>query len=118
MQSLSLGSVTEELLVTARSHHSGRAAQTLHGGHDHFLRQTVIALAAGQELGEHESPGEATLQVLRGHVRLTVGQQSCDGTAGDYLVIPPARHALSALEDSAVLLTVLADRAQAVGPVG
>jgi quercetin dioxygenase-like cupin family protein len=31
------------------------------------LRQTVIALAAGQTLDEHENPGEATLHVLHGH---------------------------------------------------
>ena len=110
MESISLGTVVDEQLAAARSAHSGRAAHTLHGGHDHFLRQTVIALIAGHELGEHQSPGEATLQVLRGQVRLTVGDDACEGSAGDYLVIPPARHALAAIEDSAVLLTVLADR--------
>ena len=110
MESLSLSTVVEEQLEVARKAHSGRAARTVHGGHDHLLRQTVIAMIAGHELGEHQSPGEATLQVLRGHVRLTVGDDGCDGSAGDYLVIPPARHALLAVEDSAVLLTVLADR--------
>ena len=48
--------------------------------------------------------------MLRGHVRLIAGDASADGRAGDYLVIPPARHSLSAIEDSAVLLTVLADQ--------
>jgi quercetin dioxygenase-like cupin family protein len=110
MESISLGTLVDEQLAAARGAHSGRAAHTVHGGHDHSLRQTVIALIAGHELGEHQSPGEATLQVLRGHVRLTVGEDSCEGSAGDYLVIPPARHALSAIEDSAVLLTVLADQ--------
>ncbi|CAN5456972.1 cupin domain-containing protein [soil metagenome] len=110
MEALSLSVVVDEQLAAARDAHSGRAAHTVHGGHDHFLRQTVIALIAGHELGEHQSPGEATLQVLRGRVRLTVGDDACEGSTGDYLVIPPARHALSAIEDSAVLLTVLADR--------
>jgi quercetin dioxygenase-like cupin family protein len=111
VESISLSTVVEEQLDVARAAHSGRAARTLHGGHDHSLRQTVIAMIAGHELGEHQSPGEATLQVLRGHVRLTVGDDdSCDVSVGDYLVIPPARHALLAVEDSAVLLTVLADQ--------
>ncbi|MGB3485276.1 MAG: cupin domain-containing protein [Mycobacterium sp.] len=118
MQAISLNALVEELLGVAREHNSGRAARTLHGGHEHFLRQTVIALAGGQELSEHESPGEATLQVLRGHVRLTAGELSCEGRAGDHLVIPPVRHALAAIEDSAVLLTVLADRSAAVAPAG
>ncbi len=110
MEPISLTELADEQLDAARKAHSGRAAYTVHGGHDHFLRQTVIAMAAGHELGEHESPGEATLQVLRGHVRLSVGEDSCDGSTGDYLVIPPRRHALLAVDDSVVLLTVLADR--------
>ena len=110
LDAVSLDALVDEQLAAARAAHSGRAAHTLHGGHDHFLRQTVIALAAGQELGEHNSPGEATLQVLRGRVRLSAGELTCEGSAGDYLVIPPTRHALAALSDSAVLLTVLADR--------
>lgn len=108
MESLSLTAVVDEQIAAAKAAHAGRAAHTVHGGHEHSLRQTVIALVAGQELAEHDSPGEATLQVLRGHVRLISGDDSADGSAGDFLVIPPARHSLSALEDSAVLLTVLA----------
>lgn len=110
MEYLSLTGVADEQIAAAKSAHSGRAAHTVHGGHEHSLRQTVIALAAGQELAEHQSPGEATLQVLRGHVRLIAGDDSADGSMGDYLVIPPARHSLTAIEDSAVLLTVLADQ--------
>ena len=110
MESISLTGLVDEQLDVARAAHSGRAAHTVHGGHDHVLRQTVIALAAGHELGEHDSPGEATLQVLRGHVRLKVGDDSYEGSTGDYLVIPPLRHALLAVEDSAVMLTVLSDR--------
>lgn len=102
----SLTEIAERLLNQARSSHSGRAAQTVHGGRDHALRQTVIALAAGHELAEHESPGEATLQVLTGRVRLTASDDAWEGASGDLVTIPPARHTLAALEDSAVLLTV------------
>jgi quercetin dioxygenase-like cupin family protein len=92
----------------ARQAHSGRAAHTIHGGHDHELRQTVLALAAGHELAEHDSPGEATLQVLRGHVRLSANTNVWEGKSGDFVTIPPDRHALGAIQDSVVLLTVVA----------
>ena len=84
--------------------------RTVHGGHEHALRQTLIALTAGSALAEHDSPGEATLQVLRGRVRLTTADQSADAAAGDLLLIPSQRHALTALDDSAVLLTVALGR--------
>lgn len=110
MESVSLNSVVDEQLSLARDAHSGRAAHTVHGGSGHFLRQTVVALTSGSGLAEHDSPGEATLQVLRGRVRLNSGDDSVEGAAGDLLIIPDARHSLDALEDSAVLLTVLADQ--------
>jgi hypothetical protein len=50
--------------------------------------------------------GEATVKVLRGRIRLTAGEVAWEGRRGDLLVVPDARHALHALEDSAVLLTV------------
>ncbi|HEY5783848.1 MAG TPA: haloacid dehalogenase-like hydrolase, partial [Microlunatus sp.] len=94
----SLTALAAEQLVKARQSHSGRAAHTVYGGHGHALRQTVIALAAGHELAEHESPGEATLQVLIGRVRLTAGDVAWEGGPGGIVAIPPARHALAALE--------------------
>lgn len=106
MKKLSVTETAVTLLAEAKESSSGRAANTVYGGQDHLLRQTVIALADGHELAEHESPGEATLQVLLGRVRLTAGDDAWDGAVGDLLVIPPRRHALAALADSAVLLTV------------
>lgn len=70
------------------------------------LRQTLIALTAGTSLDEHESPGEATLQVLHGRVRLTSPDTSWDGHPGDHLVISSARQGLHAVDDCVVLLTV------------
>lgn len=106
MDSLSLTTLVDEQIAAARAGASGRSAITVHGGHEHPLRQTVIALAAGHALGEHDSPGEATLQVLAGRVALVAGDQSGEASTGDYLIIPPVRHRLDAIEDSAVLLTV------------
>jgi quercetin dioxygenase-like cupin family protein len=107
MQSISLTSLASEKLAEAQQSHSGRAAHTIHGGHAHELRQTVLALLAGHDLSEHDSPGEATLQVLQGHVRLTTGCDAWDGKAGDYLALPAERHAVHAVDDSVIMLTVL-----------
>ena len=108
MEGTSLQDLADELLVKAREARSGRAAQTVYGGAGHLLRQTVIALLSGQELAEHDSPGEATLQVIRGRVVLRSHEDSYEGAVGDLLVIPPQRHALAATEDCVVVLTVVA----------
>ena len=106
MESTSLNLLVDEHVRAAKKASSGRSSYTIYGGHDQHLRQTLIAMAAGQTLDEHESPGEATLQVLRGRVALVTNGTSTEGAEGDFLVIPATRHSLDALADSAVLLTV------------
>ncbi len=106
MEKSSLTALAREQLKIARQGSGGRSARTVYGGHEHVLRQTVIALAAGQQLDEHENPGEATVHVLHGRVRLRAGEVGWEGSPGDLIVVPGAPHTLEALEDSAVLLTV------------
>ena len=107
MTKTSLTALARELLTHARTAPAGRSARTVHGGHEHALRQTLIALLAGQQLAEHDSPGEATLHVLHGRVRLVAGTTMWNGSPGDLLAVPDARHHLDALTDAAVLLTVI-----------
>jgi nitric oxide dioxygenase len=95
-----------ELLAQARGTRAGRAARSLPVPGP-GLRQTAIALRAGAELAEHESPGTATLHVLMGRVRLVAGDLTADLTAGQLLAIPPARHSLLAAADAVVLLSVV-----------
>jgi quercetin dioxygenase-like cupin family protein len=106
MEKFSLEAIAREQAKRAAAAPAGRSAETVYGGHEHTLRQTVLALTAGASLAEHENPGEATVQVLAGRIRLTAGEAAWEGRSGDLLVVPGARHAVHALEDSAILLTV------------
>lgn len=107
MDVISMTALGDERVETARNAASGRAAHTVHGGSGHALRQVLLALAAGHKLAEHENPGEATLLVLSGRVELATAAAKAAVAAGDYVVIPHERHDLTAIEDSAVLLTVV-----------
>lgn len=106
MDVVDLEVLIDEQLALAYEEHSGRHAVTLAGDRHHDLRQTLIAIAGGNRLGEHDSPGEATLHVLRGEVTFTAGDRELALSAGDFSVIPPVRHGLEAVTDCAVLLTV------------
>lgn len=110
MQKQSLSALARHHLEQARVAPSGRSAHTVYGGHEHALRQTLVALRAGTDLDEHESPGEATLQVLQGRVTLVAGEDRWNGSPGDLIFIPDARHSLEGVEDSVVLLTVATHR--------
>lgn len=97
--------LARDLLQRAGSEHARRAASTLPHPVD-GLRQTVIALMAGASLGEHESPGPASLLVIRGRVRLVAGEDSLELAVHQFSPIPNRRHSLHADDDSVVLLSV------------
>lgn len=101
-----LPTLAQELLATAREASSGRAAKSIRSGRDVSLRQTVMALRHGHGLDDHVAPGEATLQVLEGRVRLRWEEQAVELGAGDWIDLPDARHALDAETDAVILLTV------------
>lgn len=106
-EAINLVQEQERLLERANAARARRAAATIYGSRDTVLRQTVIALLAQSELAEHDSPPEATLQVLSGRIQLIVGDQPTALVAGDLIEIPPERHSVTALEDSVFLLTAI-----------
>ena len=94
-----------ELLEKASAEHSGRAGRTLPHPVD-GLRQTLVALTAGAEMHEHESPGAASLMVIRGRVTVTADGESTEIGAHRIAPVPDRRHSLRAEEQSVVLLSV------------
>lgn len=107
MKKISLDAIAREQLAKATAASSRRAASTVFGGHEHTMRQTVVALVAGAELSEHQNPGEATVLVLSGRVELAAGGEVWSGRTGDLILVPPALHTLRAVSDAAVLLTAV-----------
>ena len=100
-----LASLATELLEKAATAAARRASRTLAHPVD-GLRQTVIALMAGADLAEHESPGPASLQMLQGRVRVIAGNGATVLRTGEIALVPMQRHSLHADEDSVVLLSV------------
>jgi quercetin dioxygenase-like cupin family protein len=106
MQKISIDALARQQLEAAVTSTNGRAADTVYGGHEKVLRQTVMAMKAGTQLSEHQNPGDATVFVIQGCVSLKAGGESWQGKAGDLLIVPPGLHSLHAEEDSTFLFTV------------
>jgi quercetin dioxygenase-like cupin family protein len=102
-----LTDVAAELLDEAGGSPNQRAARTLIGGN--AQRVTMIALLTGAALGDHITSPAASLQVLRGDVRLRAGDQEWALEQGSLIATPPQRHGVVARTDSVLLLTVAVD---------
>ena len=79
MSVLDLDLKAREHLDAARGSSSGRSSHLVLGGRETRMTQTVIALTAGTSLAEHENPGEASVLVLEGQVRLDSAEGSWEG---------------------------------------
>lgn len=99
-----LAEVAQAHLTAALASPHGRSAELLL--HDGVLRQTVIALRAGTELSEHNSPQAASLHLLTGRLRVS-GLEETEVAAGSLVLLTHARHSVLALADSALLLTTV-----------
>lgn len=103
----SLPALAAELLDKARGTTSGRAARGVYAGR--YLKQALLTLTAGSKLAEHEAPPEATLQVIDGRVILDADDESWELGPGELIAIPQKKHSVTAVEDSAFLLTIRTD---------
>lgn len=110
MEAIDLAALADHHLELARDARAKRSSTAIVGASASRLRQHLMVLCAGTELAEHESPGEATLHVLRGRVRLIVGEDSLELSTGMLAEIPLRRHSVAADEDSALVLTVARNR--------
>jgi quercetin dioxygenase-like cupin family protein len=102
---IDIAELAEKHLDAARSDQHGRSAGIV--AHDGELRQTLMAMTAGSSLGEHNSPNAATLQVLRGRVRVESPDGDVEAATGNLWVLTHERHSVHAVEDSVFLLTTL-----------
>jgi quercetin dioxygenase-like cupin family protein len=118
-----LDMLADYLLDEASTNPQRRASQRIGLDHQH-LRITAIGFATGAELPEHQNPGEALLQVVRGRIRLSEGPRvnparALDVGAGTIARVPDGVHRLEALEPSmVVLISISVPRAAAVVNAG
>lgn len=106
MDVASINQLSTDLLVKAASSESGRSSVTVYNRPGARLRQTLMALAAGRVMGEHKSPGDASLLCLQGRVLVHAGDAEVELGPGGLVAVPPQRHDVEALEPSVLLLTV------------
>ena len=72
------------------------------------LQLVRIVLPAGHALPTHSLPGEVTVQCLEGEIELLTGARNDRLQAGQVMLLPAAEsHAVRALRDASLLMTVL-----------
>jgi quercetin dioxygenase-like cupin family protein len=83
----------------------GHNARTLIKHQD--LRVVLMALQANARLAEHQTVGRVSIQVISGHVHIKASGRTFNLTTGSLLALDPMiRHDVTAIEESAILLTV------------
>jgi quercetin dioxygenase-like cupin family protein len=77
---------------------------------NNYLRATLFALSAGQEMSEHTTTMEALLQILEGEADLTLGDDPHRAGPGAWIRMSPnLRHSITAVTPLKMLLVVLRD---------
>jgi len=97
---------TNNLAELAPKPESGFKTQVVH--QDEALKAILIGFADGAEMAEHSSPYPAVLQVLTGHLTITLGEEKHEAEPGAFITMKGGLpHGLLAHEPSAVLLMIL-----------
>ncbi len=67
-----------------------------------------LVVPAGKEIAMHKAPGPITVQCLEGRVSFTAHGKSQQLEAGQFLYLSAGEpHALTAIEDASLLVTIL-----------
>lgn len=75
---------------------------------DDHVRVVIFAFDQDQELTEHTAALPAIIQVLSGHLRLTMGSETFEAKPGDWAHMSAGLpHSVEAIEPSIMLLTLL-----------
>jgi quercetin dioxygenase-like cupin family protein len=75
---------------------------------DDRLRVVGFAFDADQELTEHTSALPVVIQVVRGRLALTLGEDRAEAAPGTWIHLPPRLpHTVRAIEPTIMLLTML-----------
>lgn len=103
---LDLQAAAAELLAEARGLTAGRSARTLTPGDGVALKQTLLALTAGQRLQDHVAPGPTTLLGVIGDAVLRHDAGDVPLVAGHWAPCPVEPHSVVAETDTVLLITV------------
>ncbi len=97
--------VEEIQRMRASAHANGHVAKTLVRSTE--LRLVLMVLRGGAEIPVHHAEGALTVHALDGHLQIVVEDVRYDLVPGQLLVLEPELpHAVSAIEDSAILLSI------------
>jgi len=67
-----------------------------------------LVMPAGKTIAEHRAPDEITVHCLEGKIAFTTLGVTTELSAGQLMLLPSAQpHALQAIDDSSVLVTLL-----------
>lgn len=73
-----------------------------------YVSITLFAFDKGEEIGSHDSTGDAMVYILDGTARITIGEETHMVKKGDVIVMPAQiAHALFAIERFKMILTVV-----------
>ncbi|MGH1564126.1 hypothetical protein [Mumia sp. DW29H23] len=102
-----VAALTEEYADAASSAPHGRSAELVL--QDGPLRQSVLGLAEGAELSEHDAPPAASVLVLKGSIEIVGESGTIALETGMLAAVPRERHSVKAVVDSVFLLTAVTD---------
>ncbi len=87
---------------------NGTLSRTIYS--DSAVKVVLFGFDAGQELSEHTASRPATIQIVRGEARLTLGQDTIEALPGTWIRMPAGlSHSVRATTPLVMLLVLLPD---------